>query len=40
MEKIRKSSARQEAVEDTVEVTPEEKYPDIERNCIVMKNPG
>lgn len=25
MEKIRKSSARQEAVEDTVEVTPEEK---------------
>ena len=41
MEKIRKSSVRQEAVEDTVEVTPEEKvsekYLDIERNCIVMK---
>mgnify|MGYP000343878354 CR=1 FL=1 len=25
MEKVRKSSVRQEAVEDTVEVTPEEK---------------
>ena len=37
MEKIRKSSVRQEAVRIQLKSHRKKKYPDIERNCIAMK---